>query len=1155
MKQFFWIVILLTAAAELSAQQQPVSDFKNFNPRFEVFTLPGDELANAVQCIVQDSAGFLWFASQSGLHRYDGRNIVTFNSDPDNPNSLSADYVEDIFIDSKGILWLTHWQQGSLTSLDPEREIFTRYQHDPDDPESLSDGEMSVMVEDRKGYIWIGGQKGLNRLNRETGKFKRFKHDPGNPRSLSSDEIRVLYVDRQGVLWAGTGLAWNDNDPQQKIGGLNRYDPKTETFTRYMHDPADPQSLANNKVRAILEDSKGNFWVGTAGDGLQRMDRATGKFERLTFDPSNPNKLSRPYLRGMTPSTTPIFSHVTSIFEDRDGRIWITAVEGGLNVYDPVSGIVRHFEKGTGKDELTSNFLWQTTQTRDGTLWVTSAGEGRAVYKVKDRSDLFPFFDLKPSPEDSLANVWGIVKDPAGNVWIAQRRPLKLLRINRREGTVVNVPIGNPLDQPENIGGLTLDKEGNLWISTDKGTFSGDPQTAKFQLGQFKGDKIEVLESESPVYKTRKGQIWKGSWDFGLSSYDPKTGKTAHYQHNPDDPRSIGGNRVWGLYEDAKGDLWIGGGSPWIDQQNPLFLDRFNPQTNSFEHFIKTRQTGIAAGITEDDAGNIWFIDLTNGFQKLNPATGEIKKFTPANSRLPTREVRSITKAKDGKLWLGTEGSIIELDPKTETMSVFQASQGIRPAPGSYFNSSAAGDGELFFARKGGFHAFYPDQIYLNKETRLPDLRITGFRLLDDYSTPEDNPVLKKSIWQTSAIQLAHDQNVFSFSVACFDFYDPGVSTVQFMLEGYDRTWRGKDLRDGETPPYVNVPPGDYTFRVRGANSFGVWDMEGVRMQITILPPWWKTWWAYTIYGLLTLTAIFFFDRYQRRRIIQQERQRILQRELEQAKEIEKAYAELKATQAQLIQSEKLASLGELTAGIAHEIQNPLNFVNNFAELSSELMDEMAEEMGNGNTDEVKAIAGDIKQNLDKISHHGKRASNIVKGMLEHSRASNGVKEPTDLNALADEYLRLAYHGLRAKDKNFNATMKTDFDETVGNVPVIPQDMGRVILNLITNAFYAVTERKKQLGGNGQAFEPTVSVSSKKAGNKIVLSIKDNGNGIPAGVLDKIFQPFFTTKPTGQGTGLGLSLAYDIVVKGHGGELKVETKEGEGTEFMIHLPV
>ena len=264
---------------------------------------------------------------------------------------------------------------------------------------------------------------------------------------------------------------------------------------------------------------------------------------------------------------------------------------------------------------------------------------------------------------------------------------------------------------------------------------------------------------------------------------------------------------------------------------------------------------------------------------------------------------------------------------------------------------------------------------------------------------------------------------------------------------------------------------------------------------------------------------------------------------------LEQTLSNLKTTQSQLIQSEKMASLGELTAGIAHEIQNPLNFVNNFSEVSNELLDEMKDEFKKGDTKEGFAIADDIKQNLEKILHHGKRADAIVKGMLQHSQASTGKKEPTNINTLADEYLRLAYHGLRAKDKDFNATMKTDFDETIGNINIIPQDIGRVILNLITNAFYAVNEKSKQ---NIVGYKPTVEVSTKKANGKIEVSVKDNGNGILQKIVDKIFQPFFTTKPTGRGTGLGLSLSYDIV-KAHGGELKVETKEGEGSIFSVEL--
>ncbi len=275
-----------------------------------------------------------------------------------------------------------------------------------------------------------------------------------------------------------------------------------------------------------------------------------------------------------------------------------------------------------------------------------------------------------------------------------------------------------------------------------------------------------------------------------------------------------------------------------------------------------------------------------------------------------------------------------------------------------------------------------------------------------------------------------------------------------------------------------------------------------------------------------------------------------------QKKSAERALTNLKATQTQLIQSEKMASLGELTAGIAHEIQNPLNFVNNFSDVSKELLEEMLEELKNGDMEEVGAIAKDVIQNLEKIVHHGQRADGIVKGMLQHSRTSSGEKELTDINQLVDEYLRLAYHGLRAKDKSFNANLETNYDDLVGKIDVIPQDIGRVVLNLITNAFYACNEKKKELEkepSDLNGYQPTVSVITKKENNQLEIKITDNGNGIPKDIIDKIFQPFFTTKPTGEGTGLGLSMSYDIITKGHGGKLKVDTKEGEGTTFIIQL--
>ncbi|NND88868.1 MAG: GHKL domain-containing protein [Flavobacteriaceae bacterium] len=313
--------------------------------------------------------------------------------------------------------------------------------------------------------------------------------------------------------------------------------------------------------------------------------------------------------------------------------------------------------------------------------------------------------------------------------------------------------------------------------------------------------------------------------------------------------------------------------------------------------------------------------------------------------------------------------------------------------------------------------------------------------------------------------------------------------------------------------------------------------------------------------GIAILLAIILFGMFFTIRNIRRKRKALAQlnSELEEKKrdveasnsKLSKSLKDLKEAQAQLIQSEKMASLGELTAGIAHEIQNPLNFVNNFSEVSLELVEEMKEELSKGDVAEATVIAVDVEKNLEKITHHGKRADAIVKGMLQHSRKSSAEKEPTDINKLADEYLRLAYHGLRAKDKSFNATLDTDFDESLGKIDVIPQDMGRVLLNLITNAFYAVSEKKKL--SKDATYKPTVSLRTERKKDEIVISVKDNGNGIPKEVVHKVFQPFFTTKPTGEGTGLGLSMSYDII-KAHGGELNVNTKEGKYTTFEIILP-
>jgi signal transduction histidine kinase len=543
------------------------------------------------------------------------------------------------------------------------------------------------------------------------------------------------------------------------------------------------------------------------------------------------------------------------------------------------------------------------------------------------------------------------------------------------------------------------------------------------------------------------------------------------------------------------------------------------------------------------DAKGILWAGSDEGLYQYDEAKDKFVQFNSPIFSVGIEKILSILEDDQQNIWVTTANAILKISANRERIQMFNADYGILSSNWNWLNNYKAADGRLFIGGSNGYYMFKPEEI--NVSNPAPVLNFSQLIIGSKEIFPGDDGILSAPIWKTEKINLAYNQHSFSVDFISVNYNSSEAIKYLYQLENFDNGWN--NLGTDHKASFFNVPPGRYKLRVRAINSEGT--ITEKTLSVIISPPWWKSWWAYSIYALLVIIAGYLIYKYQKSYIIKRERERTQQKELEQAKEIEKAYKTLQATQAQLIQSEKMASLGELTAGIAHEIQNPLNFVNNFSEVNKELLIELKDTIKKGNLDEVNAIADDIISNEEKINHHGKRADAIVKGMLQHSRSSSGQKEPTDINALCDEYLRLAYHGLRAKDKSFNATMKTDFDNSIGNIKIVPQEVGRVILNLINNAFYAVDEKKKQ---NQNGFEPTVSVSTKRNNEKVEIKVNDNGNGIPQKVLDKIFQPFFTTKPTGQGTGLGLSLSYDIV-KAHGGEIKVNTKEGEGTEFVIIL--
>ncbi len=394
---------------------------------------------------------------------------------------------------------------------------------------------------------------------------------------------------------------------------------------------------------------------------------------------------------------------------------------------------------------------------------------------------------------------------------------------------------------------------------------------------------------------------------------------------------------------------------------------------------------------------------------------------------------------------------------------------------------------------------------------------------------------------------LPYDFNNISFDFNAVETGKNFLVKYQYKLEGYDKQWSHPGHESSAS--YGNIFEGRYTFLLKAQSPEGVWS-EPVTYSFKVLPPWWRTWWAYAGYLLFFLWALRAFSKFRERRL-RFEKENLEIQVHQRTEMLENTIETLKNTQSQLVQSEKMASLGELTAGIAHEIQNPLNFVNNFSEVNKELLGDMHLEIEKGNMPEISDIAKYLMQNTEKINHHGKRADAIVKSMLQHSRHNTGHKEPADINALADEYLKLAYHAIEGREKDFRTEMTTEFDNTIGKINIIPQEIGRVLLSLYNNAFYAVAEKARKAD---PGYVPMISVSTKNLGDQIELKVKDNGIGIPDKVKEKIFQPFFTTKPPGQGTGLGLSLSYDIV-KTHQGSIRINSKEGEYTEFILTLPV
>ncbi|MEO5582573.1 MAG: two-component regulator propeller domain-containing protein [Saprospiraceae bacterium] len=1087
------------------------STAQNNELQFNLVEGSNGKLLGNIGAITQDPRGYMWFAGQSAqcLYRYDGNRMISFRQDDANPNSLGGTTLETVYADDSGMIWVGFGDKG-LDQFNPATGIFKHYRNVPNDSSSLSIGIVTVILKDHQGILWVGTHEGLDRLDEKTGKFFHYRNEPGNPRSLSSNNVRAMYEDHRGVLWIGTGVYFENNND----GGLNRFDRNTGTFTRYLNDPKNPHSLINNKVRAIFEDSRGTFWVGTSGDGLHTMDRSTGSFERHLYNPAKPDELSRPKLK---PGGG---DHIAFINEDNTGAIWIGTDGAGINRYNPVTKKITHYQASNG---FPDSSCWNDCISHDGVLWIATQASG-LLYRVD------PFhksIDSIPTFSQALT----FMEDKEGYLWVGTVGS-GILKFDQNKNLIQQFKHdpSDPFSLFDNfVGCITQTREDTILVGTGGGVRIFNKVTQQFSRLHDDGNLKDAATnlSWSRIYQDKQGLIWFGRWGVGLGlvRYNPKDNSFKHFTDTKDSS-SIGTDLVGRILEDRSGSFWVGGYG---------HISRLNRETGRFKHYIRGRWI---LDLYEDSSGTLW-AGTDRGLFQYNQKEDRFTSFFDPQSEINSFNIGGIIEDNAKNLWLTSPSAIIRLNTSTKETFVYGIRFGINPNSllpwaDAYKNRK----GQLFIGNPNGFYIFSPEELSVKTDLKIiiTDFFINTLPILPGKGSP-----LQKPVDEISDLDLKYNQNNIAFNFAAIDYRAPETIKYFYMLEGYDREWQEVKEKKENSSYYFNLPRGKYVYRVKAFNSDATKGEKVITIRIN--PPWWQTWRAFTSYILLSVFSIWGFIRW-RTRTLQKEKtileEKVIERTMELKKEketVESTLTELKSTQAQLIQSEKMASLGELTAGIAHEIQNPLNFVNNFSELSNELIDEMKEELTNGNNEEAIVIADDIKQNLEKINHHGKRASDIVTGMLQHSRTSTGIKEQTDINALADEYLRLSYHGLRAKDNTFNATMKTDFDSSIGKINIITQDIGRVILNLINNAFYAVTEKRKL---NMESYEPIVSVRTKKNGNTVEIIIKDNGNGIPQKILDKIFQPFFTTKPTGQGTGLGLSLSYDII-KAHNGSITVNT--------------